>query len=256
MIQRNIRDTVLLSGWLFADLLLGLMVIFMASIPGAQPRPPVIPTLVVTPMMLTPSNLACTGGNTKPVCTLTVGESPGSVGPLSWQVSSDISDSLVFSPAGGTLTPGKTEQMTVTLLCQNGSLTFTGSRGATPVVVSWRCVPAPDRLDFHYKQFNVTINDVNVLLNGTPEAVASIENQIRAQPVLQGRHVGLALVYGGAPTVNDAGTGSAIAGKIYSIMQHMASTFEPLKNASYYDTLFLLGASESVAVIQVYLFVQ
>jgi len=37
MPQRTIHDTVLLSGWLFADLFLGLTIIFLAALPGAQP---------------------------------------------------------------------------------------------------------------------------------------------------------------------------------------------------------------------------
>ncbi|HEU5376600.1 MAG TPA: hypothetical protein VFV38_14275, partial [Ktedonobacteraceae bacterium] len=36
--QRHTSDMVLLAGWLFADLLLGLMVIFLVSAPGAIPK--------------------------------------------------------------------------------------------------------------------------------------------------------------------------------------------------------------------------
>ncbi len=44
----QMRDTVLLSGWLFADLMLGLFVVFLAAnTVGVQPKP--IPTPVVIP---------------------------------------------------------------------------------------------------------------------------------------------------------------------------------------------------------------
>lgn len=36
--------TLLLSGWLFADLLLGAMIIFLVSMPGMDPQPPITPT--------------------------------------------------------------------------------------------------------------------------------------------------------------------------------------------------------------------
>ena len=35
--RQRVRDTFLLSGWLFADLLLGLMIIFMVSAPPPPP---------------------------------------------------------------------------------------------------------------------------------------------------------------------------------------------------------------------------
>lgn len=57
----RVRDTVLLSGWLFADLLLGLAVIFLAAntvgvrpqiIPTPTPVPTLIPTVAPTPTSL------------------------------------------------------------------------------------------------------------------------------------------------------------------------------------------------------------
>lgn len=260
MIQRKVRDTVLLSGWLFADLLLGLMVIFMVSIPGAQAVPPVIPTLFVSPTIVSPDISVCSGGTQAPQCVLTVGETPGSLGPVTWTASSDISDNISFTPRTGTLTPGETTQVHVSSLpCQNGSLTFSGSRNATPVIVSWHCTPAPkppERLDFTYRPFTLSVGDVNALLANTPAAVSIIENQVRNQQVLQGRRVGLAIVYGGAPTNADIPTAQRIAQQIYTIFKGMKSSFPPLSNASYYDSLFLLGGQPNVVTVQVYLFEQ
>jgi hypothetical protein len=260
MIQRNVRDTVLLSGWLFADLLLGLAVIFMASIPGAQPQPLIIPTLSVTPLILSPATLGCSGGTEKPQCMLTVGETPSSLGTVNWSASSDMSDGIVFSPPNGTLSPGKTTQVIVSALpCQNGSLTFSGSRRASPVILSWHCTPTPkpaEHLDFTYRQFALNVKDVNALLTSSPNAVNDIQNQVTGETLLQGRRVGLAIVYGGAPTVGDITTAQSIAQKIYSILGGMGGSFPPLRNASYYDSLYLLGGSSNTVKVQVYLFGQ
>jgi hypothetical protein len=255
MIQHNVRDTVLLSGWLFADLLLGLMVIFLASIPGAQPVPPIIPTLSVTPTTLSPTDPACSGGTEKPRCTLTVGETPASVGPISWSVSSDISDAIVFSPSSGTLSPGKTTQVVISSLpCQNGSFTFSGSRNASPVIVSWHCTKPAERLDFQYKTFNLNIQSVSALLNNDASAVSDIQSQVRNQPILQGHRIGLAIVYGGAPTAANIPTAQQISQKIYDIFQVMGSSFPPLHDTSYYNQVYALGSSPNSILVHVYLF--
>jgi hypothetical protein len=260
MIQRNVRDTVLLSGWLFADLLLGLMVIFMVSIPGVQARPPVIPTLFVSPTIVSPDTPVCGGGTQAPQCILIVGETPGSLGPVAWTASSDMSDNIIFTPSTGTLSPGQTAQVHVSSLpCQNGSLTFSGSRDATAVIVSWHCTPAPkppERLDFTYRQFTLNVSNVNALLAHTPGAVSEIENQVMSEQALQGRRVGLAIVYAGAPTPADISTAQSIAQEIYAIFKGMKNSFPPLYSASYYDSLFLLGGNPNVVAVQVYLFEQ
>lgn len=257
MIQHNVRDTVLLSGWLFADLLLGLMVIFLAAIPGAQPVPPIIPTLSVTPTILTPATSGCSGGTGNPQCTLNVGETVASVGSVDWSASSDISDRIVFSPSAGKLSPGQTTQVVISSLpCQNGSFTFSGSRNASPVIVSWRCTKAAERLDFTYKAFNLNVQSVPALLNNDAGAVGDIQNQVRSQPILRGRKIGLAITYGGAP--DDAGipTAQQISQKIYDIFRAMGGNFAPLHDASYYDEGYFLGNSPNIVAVHVYLFVQ
>ncbi len=49
MREPRVRDTVLLSGWLFADLLLALAIIFLANTGGIQLKPIPTPTPTVTP---------------------------------------------------------------------------------------------------------------------------------------------------------------------------------------------------------------
>ena len=65
----SVRDTTMLSGWLFADLLLGLMMIFLVAAPPAELPPlPTTPTATATPTntpTLTPTpTLTATPTNT------------------------------------------------------------------------------------------------------------------------------------------------------------------------------------------------
>src|SRR6266567_4816383 len=170
--QHRVRDTVLLSGWLFADLLLGLMMIFLVAVPGSVPKPVVAPVLIVTPTNLDPTNAHCTGGITSPQCMVTVKETASSQGSVNWSTSSDMSTTVGFHPAQGTLSPGQSTTVTITAIpCQNGSITFSGSSGAIPVTISWRCTLPPERLDFKYHEFTLTVHDINGLLNDSQSAI-------------------------------------------------------------------------------------
>lgn len=257
MQNRNLRDTVLLSGWLFADLLLGLMMIFMVSIPGEQPRPVVVPTLTVSPASLEPTSPNCSGGTGAPQCTVTVGESPASLGNVNWSASSDISNTINFSPTDGTLSPGKTMTVTISALpCQNGSFIFSGSRGAIPVTVIWQCKapPPPEvRLDFNYQEFILNV-DSNGLLNNSQAASDSVKNQIKSQTVLHSQSVGIAIVYDGAPTDGAIQTALAVDQKIYNILAQLGKENFVFQRASYYTNLFVLGAPQSTVKVDVYFF--
>ncbi len=257
MQNRSLRDTVLLSGWLFADLLLGLMMIFMVSIPGAQPKPVIVPTLTVSPASLDPASPNCTGGTSAPQCTVTVGETPASLGNVSWTASSDISNTINFSPAKGTLLPGKIMIVTISALpCQNGSFIFSGSRGAAPVTITWQCKapPPPEvRLDFNYQEFTLNV-DYNGLLNNSPSAINDVKNQVKSQGILQGRSVGIAIVYGGAPGVGNIPEAQTISQKIYSILGDLGKENFAFQRASYYTELYSLGTSLNIVKVDVYLF--
>ena len=257
MHQHSIRDTVLLSGWLFADLLLGLMMIFLATLPGAQKVPPVVPpTLVVSPTSLTTSSPNCKGGVTNPQCTVTVSESPASFGSMTWSASNDMSDSVVYSASTHTLTPGQSVTVTIAALpCQNGTLVFNGSRGAAPVAVTWKCTAPIVRLNLHAIKFNITV-DPTGLLNNSQSAINSVKSQVRGQKFLQGRSVGLAIVYDGAPTDNDISTAQAVANEVYNILGQLGQEGFAFQKASYYAPLFNLNGSQSSVEIDVFLFTQ
>ena len=256
MQQHSIRDTVLLSGWLFADLLLGLMMIFLATLPGAQPKPIVVPTLTVSPASLTSTSPACNRSTSTPECTVIVGETVASVGSMTWTASSDISDAVVFSASTHTLAPGQSVKVTISSLpCQNGSLTFFGSRDARPVTIRWQCTAPVIRLDFHYKEFTLNV-DYQGLLSNSQSAINDVKNQVRNQPVLQGRNVGLAIVYDGAPTDGDVSQALAVAQKVYSILGQLGQENFAFQRSSYYNPLFVLGGSLSTVKVDVYLFTQ
>ena len=63
---------------------------------------------------------------------------------------------------------------------------------------------APVRLEPTAHTFTLTVHDINGLLNNSPQAINDIKQQVRSMSFLQGRSVGQAIVYGGAP--NDAST--------------------------------------------------
>src|SRR5947199_3914544 len=120
----RVRDTVLLSGWLFADLLLALAVLFLvANTAGIKLAPVLPPILIVNPTILdananTPN---CIGGTSAPQCTVTIEESRASEGDITWTVSSDISNSIKYSINTGKLSPGQSTKLTISAIpCQNG----------------------------------------------------------------------------------------------------------------------------------------
>src|SRR5258708_13351439 len=101
----RVRDTVLLSGWLFADLLLALAVLFLvANTAGIKLKPVLPPILLVTPTILDANANAvnCMGGTIAPQCTITIEEAKASVGDITWTVRSNIINSIKY-----TTTPAK-----------------------------------------------------------------------------------------------------------------------------------------------------
>ena len=270
MYERHTRDTVLLGGWLFADLFLGLMMIFLVSITGAPPPKEFPPTLMVTPSSLVPGNgsgSSCSGGTASSQCTVTVEETSDSVGSIAWSVTSDFSDSINFSPSHGTLTHGQTVQVSLTNIpCQNGSFIFSGigpksANGLSrldpkPVTVSWRCkAPPPPIVRLNTTPQTITLNNVdwNGLLNNSQSAVNNVENQIRNH-ISSGSSVGFAIVYDGAPNDNEIGTADSVDGKVYDALRDLGSQGFAFQNASYYDQspLFMLDSDHSTVKIDVF----
>jgi hypothetical protein len=254
----RVRDTVFMSGWLFADLLLALAVLFLAAntIGIKIPLPPP-PKLAVTPTHLDPTSSNCSGGSSQPQCTVTLTETADSQGDLNWTAGSDISTGLVFTPASGPLSPGKSINLQIShITCENNSFTFSGSRGAIPVRILWQCTPPQERLDFKYQQIQVPNVDYNGLLQNSPSAINYIKNFLKGQTILQHHSVGLALVSGGAKTDNDINQAFAIADKVISILANLGKEGFAFQRASYYNHLYSFGTAPTNVEIDVYLFIQ
>jgi hypothetical protein len=251
----HVRDMTILGGWLFADLLLGLMVIFLAATPQTPlPAPPV---LEVSPTSLSVDHPNCAGGKSTPRCTIVIGETASSKGSVHWQARSDMGSGIVFSPSEGTLSPGQSREIHISAFpCQNGSFTFTGSRNAMPVSVLWECTPLPERLEKESAGFKLNVSDVQGLLKDSPVVIADLEQQLRGEPKLKGRSVGLAIVAGGTPDVNSSSTAQQVAGKIYQIMRNLGKAGFVFQRSSYYTNLFKLGGEYRLSdvLVDVYRF--
>ncbi len=266
------QDTVLLSGWLFADLLLALVAIFLiANTANIQPEPPPpVPKLVISPLLLDANagTPGCAGGTSNPVCRVMISESPDSKGDIIWSVNNDMSEKVQYSiqPQDRKLSPGQRPvYLTISLIpCQNGSFTFTAYRldgkiktQVVPVNVIWHCVPPqqkPERLDFNYQTFNLTIQNANTFLTGN-SLDSDVKQQIMKQPILREKSVGLAVVYGGAPDVNTIPQAQQVASKVYSLLGSLTQTgFTTFQRSSYYKPLYTLGNNTSNVQVDVYFF--
>src|SRR5947199_3004871 len=198
--KRHIRDTVFMSGWLFADLLLALAVLFLAANTiGIKVPPPPPPKVTVTPTRLDPMSSNCKGKLNQPVCTVTLTETADSVGDVSWTARSDISTGPIFTPASGSLSPGKSVNLQISHIpCENDSFTFSASREAIPARILWQCKPPQERLDFKYRKIILQGVDYNGLLSNSSQAINNLKHSIEGQSFLKGKSVGLYIVYGGA----------------------------------------------------------
>ena len=178
MRRPQVKDTIMMSGWLFADLLLALAILFLAAnTVGAKVQP--IPTPTPTPMVVV-----------TPTLTLTPTQEP--------------------------------------------------------------------RLDFNPQRIVLTGIDYNGLLNGSQQAIDDVKQKLRSQSVLQGRSVGLAIVYDGAPSDGDIQQADRVDGKIYDILKGLGGENFAFQRSSYYDQdpLYTLGDTPDRVTIDVYLFKQ
>jgi hypothetical protein len=110
------------------------------------------------------------------------------------------------------------------------------------------------RLDFKYQDFKLKIQDVKALLSTSPSAIADINRQIQSISWLHGRQVGLAMVYGGAPSDSDISQAQEISDKIYSILAALGKQGPIFAKAAFYDPLFALAASPSIVSVDVFLY--
>lgn len=243
-------------GWLFADLLLALAMLFLAANTVAiRPVTPPPPVLTANTMKLDAISPQCTNTNAVFQCQITLGETLASVGKVEWHAGSDLSDIVAFKPSHGIFSPGQHAVITLSNFpCHNGSFIFSGSSNVKPLLVQWRCNPPQERLDFNYQEFAVHVQDINGLLNNSNAVISDIEKQIKSQATLQNRSVGLAIVYAGAPDIASISTAQAVATKIYSILQSLGTSGFAFQRASYYVPLYALGSDANTVTIDVYLF--
>jgi hypothetical protein len=106
--------------------------------------PPPSPTLTINIGNMAPSSANCSFSQNGNQCTVTLGETTGSTSNVDFSASSSFTG-VTFSPQSGTLSPGGSTQVVITIAasaCQNGTFTFSGSGGASSVGVNWFCSPA------------------------------------------------------------------------------------------------------------------
>jgi hypothetical protein len=248
-------------GWLFADLLLALGMLFLISSP---PRPKLPPVLIVRPAVLYPTSPQCKGGANEPQCQITIMESANSQGNTDWTVNSDMNNSVVFNPGKGVLSPGKSATVTVSAFpCQNGSFTFSGTGGASPVEVLWNCNPPPnDRiLEHQYCQIKLNIGPAPTFITDSVHLARGIvEPQLNNVRFLQGRQIGIAIAYGGTIGGTEE-QGTEVANQVYNVLKVLANdrgarTYSVLKTTSWYEPLFTGLQNASTAILNVYLVVR
>ncbi len=120
--------------------------------------------------------------------------------------------------------------------------------------------PLPLTLEKTYCQIPLKINADGLLnTNSTIKDAATkdIESQINTQSFLQGRQVGLAIVYGSTLGGADTNKAIQIAQQIYSILQKLGTEKKSaFMDTSYFEPLVGTEHDSSYAQINVYLFKQ
>jgi len=123
----------------------------------------------------------------------------------------------------------------------------------TPTPKATATPRTPPRLEQGYHRFTITV-DSNGLLNNNPNASNDVIRQVKAQGFLRGRRVGLIIVYGGAPGVNQIGQAETIANKVYDILLNLGRHDLTFANTSRYDPLYILGGNINSVSIDIFLF--
>ncbi len=109
------------------------------------PLPPPAPLpskLMVSPGSLDPTSARCSRTGDTYQCAIAIRETATSRQDVNWTASSSLKG-VSFSQVNGQLSPGSTTRVIITgIPCQNGTFTFVGSGGASPVTVWWSCTPS------------------------------------------------------------------------------------------------------------------
>lgn len=267
------NESFLLSGWLFADLLLALAVLFLAA--NTATIKPLPPTLIVNPTVLdinshtAPCTVQRIVDTSIAQCDVTIEEAKVSQGDVNWSVSSDISQTIKYTigdqaATSGRLSPGQQKKLTISgIPCQNGSFTFNAARvgdnkiSAAPLVVQIKCTPPKERLDFAFQTIPLTVKDADALRHEDPTQVNDIKQQLANTRTLQGRKVGLAVAYGGAPTTNDIADAQGVAREIYKILNSFQNNnTSAFSRSSFYVPLYNLSTPKDQVQLDVYFFTE
>lgn len=127
---------------------------------------------------------------------------------------------------------------------------------SAPVKLATTPTPtSPPRLQLNHLRINIVIDPGGILQNNRA-AIKSVEQQLRARSELRNRKAGLVIAYGGAPYVSQVNTALTIADKMYSILKDLGKQGYVFGRAVYYDPLYVLDGSQSLVVLDIYLFAQ
>ncbi|HLX41160.1 MAG TPA: hypothetical protein VKR42_11550 [Ktedonobacteraceae bacterium] len=127
---------------------------------------------------------------------------------------------------------------------------------STPVKVAPTPTPiSQPRLELHHLRINITIDPYGILQNNAA-AIKNVEQQLQARTELHHHNAGLVIAYGGAPYVGQVSTALAIADKMYAILKDLGRQRYVFGRAVYYDPLYELGGSQSIVILDIYLFAQ
>lgn len=129
----------------------------LATPPTPTSSPTPTPTSVPPPTWsVKPTALDASSCSQGPTCTVTLTEDSSSQSGITWTANSDVG--ATFTPNNTSLSPGRQQQVTISgMACQNGTFTFTGSGGASPLSVSWSCTPTPTQPCINVDQPSITL---------------------------------------------------------------------------------------------------
>ena len=157
-----------------------------------------------------------------------------------------VASAILFPVIHSTTTGSRNLNATAT--AQQHSLNTTATARNTTIT------PKPiSRLELQYHRLTLSI-DSSGIINNSQTAINGVKQRLLSQSFLQGREVGLAIIYDGAPSDADINRAEAISGKMYDILHQLGQEGFAFSRASYYDPLYILGASPNNVTIDVYLF--
>src|SRR5258708_3404382 len=106
-------------------------------------------------------------------------------------------------------------------------------------------------LERNYCRIILSLDDLPSFMNNLSSAINQLEPKIIQQKFLQGRHVDIAIAFGGASDGNED-RGAQVAGQVYSVLKDLGNKGTVFKGTSYYDSLFTRLETPITVVIDFY----